>query len=570
MKFKDLKDFPYTSSFASIPLKPIVTQEADKYLATASLDQIRKFVPDIPDGNYYLLPIAFNACVVNRVNKNDDVISTETALATYKNFLFKQINIEHNRKNVVGVILNAGFTEFGTDKTLSEEDIKGTTKPFNITLGGVVWRIVNDDLADFIEESNDPTSPHYLEVSASWEVGFTDYKLAVLENGKKNLEDALIISDAEEIDKFKQLLKAYQGNGRVDENKRVYRVPTENFIPLGIGLTEKPAAEVEGVAVPLSVEEEASAGVPPQFQKKEKDSEEQDPEKKKEGDEEETDEKKKKGGKNPFPPKKKDSKEDKSKKSEEDEEENKKKKDGGEDVTVTVTVDASENHNKNQKNISHASESHVNEGVTMTIKTLEDLAKITDDGLKQANAASIAEVVQQHLTLKAEEYAKEKSRWENELNTAKTASQAATASLEDFKKKFDEVQAKVAALEAEKVEKEKVEKFNARMSEIVAAYNLDDEARAAVVEDIKAIASDEDFDKYKKKASILFKGFAKTEVKKEEKKQEEAAASVVDDAIEKGKKEGGLPNSSTSSQTKTLAELAKQAFAKENYTVNYR
>lgn len=572
MKFKDLKDFPYSSEFASIKLKPIVTQEADKYLATASLDQIRKFIPDVSENNYDLLPVAFNACVINRVNKNDDVISTDTALASYKNFIYKQINLEHNRKNVVGVILSAGFTEFGSDKALTEEEVKGMTKPFNITLGGVVWRIVNSDLAGFIEESNDPSSPYYLQVSASWEVGFTDYKLAVLENGQKNLEDALIISDAEEIDKFKTLLKAYQGTGRIDENKRVYRVPTDNFIPLGIGLTEKPAAEVKGVAVPLN--EEIEAAIPPQFQKKD--------DKKKEGDEEEEEDTDKKDGKKTdkekdkksdknkgFPPKKKESKEEEDEETEEDEEDKKNSKD--DDVTVNVTVQANENHNNNQKIISQAEKSHVNEErtQTMTIKTLKDLTSITDESLKQCSAATIAEVVQQHLTEKAEEYAKEKARWEDELKNATSVSKTASASLEEFKKKFDEVEAKVVALEAEKAAKEQVEKFNARMSEIVAAYNLDDEARGAVVEDVKAITSDEDFEKYKKKAAILLKGFAKTEAKKEEKKQEEAAASVVDDAIDKAEKDkGGLPNGT--SHKKSIAELAAQAFNKDSYTIKHR
>jgi hypothetical protein len=570
MKFKELKDFPYTSSFASIQLKPIVTEEADKYLALASLEQVKSFIPTIKEGNCDLLPVAFNACVVNRVNKNDDVISTETALASYKNFLYKQINLEHNRKNVVGVILSAGFSEFGTDKPLTEEDVKGSTKPFNITLGGVVWRIVNDNLADFIEESNDPTSPYYLQISASWEVGFTDYKLAVIENGKKNLEDALIISDATEISKFKNLLKAYQGTGRVDESKRIYRVPTNDFIPLGVGLTEKPAAEVQGIATNTETTEEAEAAIPPQFLKKKdgekpkgKDEEEEDTnEEKPEGEEETEEEKKKKAGKNKnFPPKKKDSKD-----GEEIPEDKKKKGNDNEDVTVNVTVQASDNNN--QKNISQAIESNVNEGRTVMIKTLKD---ITDESLKQCTAATIAEVVQNHLTEKAQEWAKEKTSFEDQLKQAKADTQKTTEDFSALKKQFDEVQAKINTLETEKVEREKVEKFNSRMSEIVAAYVLDDEARAAVVEEVKAVASDEDFEKYKKRAAVLLKGFAKKTDENKGNKGEEAAASVVETAINNGtQNNAALPNSTTGSQKKTLAELAQQAFAKDNFTVNYR
>ena len=78
--------------------------------------ELEKFLPDVDlNKNYDLLPIAFNAFVVNRVNKNGDVIDGETAIAMYKDFINKPINIEHNRKNVIGTILTAGFSEFGTE-----------------------------------------------------------------------------------------------------------------------------------------------------------------------------------------------------------------------------------------------------------------------------------------------------------------------------------------------------------------------------------------------------------------------------------------------------------------------
>jgi len=166
----------------SANIRPLVPEEKDKYLALASLADIGDFIPDIDTSeNVDLLPIAFNACVVNRVNKNGDVINTETAEKIYENFINKPINIEHNRDKVVGVILTAGFSEFGTDNIMATEQIKGITSPFNITLGGVFWKVVNNDLADLIEEASDPTSDNYMSVSASWELGFTDFNIILLE-----------------------------------------------------------------------------------------------------------------------------------------------------------------------------------------------------------------------------------------------------------------------------------------------------------------------------------------------------------------------------------------------------
>jgi hypothetical protein len=64
-----MEKFKYTTSFSST-VKPLVSEDRDKYLASASLEEIGNFIPDIDtDKNIDLLPIAFNACVVNRANK---------------------------------------------------------------------------------------------------------------------------------------------------------------------------------------------------------------------------------------------------------------------------------------------------------------------------------------------------------------------------------------------------------------------------------------------------------------------------------------------------------------------
>ena len=73
-----MKDHKYTTIFSST-IKPLVPEEKDKYLAMASMLDIGDFIPDIDiEANVDLLPVAFNAFVANRVNKNGDVIDTKT------------------------------------------------------------------------------------------------------------------------------------------------------------------------------------------------------------------------------------------------------------------------------------------------------------------------------------------------------------------------------------------------------------------------------------------------------------------------------------------------------------
>ena len=251
-----MKDFKHKTIFSS-QIKPLVSEDKDKYLALASLVDVGSFLPDIDtDTNVDLLPVAFNAFVVNRVNKNDDVIDSSVALDIFKSFINKPINVEHNRDRVIGTILTAGFSEFGTDRPLSEEEVSEMKGPFNVTLGGVIWRVVNSGLTDMIEEASDPTSPNYMGISASWELGFSDYELVILKENEKNIENSTIISEDTEVKAMEENLRAFGGTGELEDGSKIYRKVVNDVVPLGIGLTENPAADVKGVAVKAKEEEE--------------------------------------------------------------------------------------------------------------------------------------------------------------------------------------------------------------------------------------------------------------------------------------------------------------------------
>jgi hypothetical protein len=244
----------YTTIFSS-NVKPVVSEERDKYLALASAIEVAQFVPDIDtDKQVDLLPIAFNAFVANRVNRNGDVVDTETALAFYKDFKNKPINVEHNRDRVIGTILTAGFSEFGTDKALTEEEVVDLEGPFNVTLGGVIWKVVNERLASLIEDSADPSSEDYMKISASWELGFADFNLVLLEGNDKNIEDGTIIDSEIEIKALEGNLKAMGGEGKTKDGKFIYRKVVGTVVPLGIGLTETPAADVKGISTDSTAE----------------------------------------------------------------------------------------------------------------------------------------------------------------------------------------------------------------------------------------------------------------------------------------------------------------------------
>jgi|TARA_R110000764_G_scaffold95992_3_gene179985 hypothetical protein len=252
-----MKKFEFTTNFSSV-VKPLVSAEKDEYLALASMVKLEDFLPKIDiEKNIDLLPIAFNACVANRVNKNGDVIDTQAATELCQSFINKQVNLEHNREKVVGVILKAGFSAFGSDEPLSEDQVKELDGPFNITLGGVVWRVVNSELADLIEEASDPTSMNYEKISASWELGFNEYNLLLMSQGERDISYAEKITEPDQIKEHSVKLKALGGDGKMN-GKYVYRQVVGRIVPLGIGLTENPAADVKGIATKKTLVEKSN------------------------------------------------------------------------------------------------------------------------------------------------------------------------------------------------------------------------------------------------------------------------------------------------------------------------
>lgn len=556
-----MKKYLYESSFAELTIKPMVSAEKDKCLALASLKEVQNFLPNVDAvANVDLLPVAFNACVVNRVNKNKDVIDTDTALAMYKQFIHKPINVEHNRQKVVGMILTAGFSEFGSDIPLSEEQVKGMTGPFNVTLGGVLWRVVSPELAEHVEDSSDPTSDKYLSVSASWELGFSEYKIALMEGNAKNLSEAKkIITDAKEIESVKDKLTSLGGAGKI-EDLFAYRMPAYDVLPLGIGFTEKPAAEVKGIAIPSK--EEVGTVNPPAFGDK--------------------------------PVHTETPKEVKIVKAPESKE-------------VGIIIPTAFSKASNQNKISQSEESDVKiKRTTFTMK-LNSIKDLTDENLKECSASVVSEFIASEIKKGSDEWETKNKALSNQLAEAKSNDEKLKAEQTQLTEQLKQMQATVQSLATDKAEREKVEQFNARMASLAEEYDLDDEARSVIVDEIKALASDEAFTKWQTKAKVLLKGYAKSakkakaddmddsdaskkkakaddmddsdaskkkaDDKKDEKKDDkkakasEATASVVADAIDNGDKSKNTVVNTATANEPSLKEKYKEAFARENFVI---
>lgn len=256
----------YETTFASVVLSPVDEDVAGQFVATASIDSLKKLLPaGTPTDD--LLPIAGNVAVINRPNKKGDIMLTETALAVYKQFKNKFLNLEHDRKQIVGHVTDASLSKFdmnyatgGGSEHLDPSALKADDfTPFNIAIAGYVYRTANPSVVKTIMESNNPFSADYLSTCMSWEIGFDDYYIML---DDPDPTKATFIKDETKAN-YLPYVVAKGGSGRTPDGRLVFRVlhsPNEDGItPLGAGLTFAPASEVAGIVTPT---EETDASSP--------------------------------------------------------------------------------------------------------------------------------------------------------------------------------------------------------------------------------------------------------------------------------------------------------------------
>jgi hypothetical protein len=479
--------FPFETSFACGPVKTFVPETDQIDFVKASIDSLKPFVDSSIDlqKNYDMLGVAFNAFVVNVANKNGQVISTDVALSCVENFKFKPMNIEHKRANVVGLITSYGFSEYGSDKPLQLKDVARTSKPFNVVLSGFVWRVVNEEFADNLEESSDPNSSNYLNISASWEMGFREFNVA---RGSKLLSEAEIISSKSEVDEIKSKLIHFGGTGTDEGGKPLFINLIGEVLPLGIGFTENPAADVRGVQIASTEEDE------------EKDEQNEADSKVCNTNSESC---------NSPEPIKIDLNIDSQSSQSVDLNVLTKKESCGEDI-------AGSNLNK---------KINIKENNTMLIRSINDL---NDDSLKQLCATDIRALFEQEIKNASEEYSKQQTEKEQVVAELESAKQGLEAKVAELLFNFEQAQSEMSELKLQIEAREKAELFQNRMSSIDEDFNLNDEEREVIGEQIKDM-DEEAFEKWFK----AFNVFAKKSSKATQIEEKVGAAETSESKIEK-------------------------------------
>jgi hypothetical protein len=522
--------YKYTTKFEASVYSCVIGDET--FISKASLENLKPLIPQDIDfsENIDLLGVAFNAAVVNKFNKNDDGMDSETAARVVKNFIHKPTNIEHEKSKIVGHIVSAGFSEYGNDnKMLSVEDIKDRLDPFNISLGAVVYKYANKDFAKLIERSVDPNDSLYQHISTSWEVGFSDYVIAV---GGNDLKDAEIIKNPKHFEEMRAKLRAYGGSGKLDDGSKVYRLLRGDIYPLGIGFTTTPAADVKGLY--SSQDESSNVEI-----------------------------KDKRDKKTYFQIKKP-------------------------ELTEKVESKISQYKNINVKN-----KKETIMDIEQVLSELKDL--LIEKKFSEEAVANMTSTFADAIKQKDTEYRESLTKADEEKEALAKEREELKASMEEIRKQLADASEKLTEFEASKKADEALARFNARMESVDQSYDLDDEDRQLLAQELKELGETEEaFASFQNKLSIMWKHKNKEakaaieksiqdkideEVSKKLAKMQESKASVepesqeevIKEAIENSEvSEAGISSSNeeSSRQPASLRDKFAAAFNRDNIIIS--
>ena len=149
---------------------------------------------------------------------------------------------------------------------------------------------------------------------------------------------------------------------------------------------------------------------------------------------------------------------------------------------------------------------------------ISKIEEITDALLKEVSASSITDFIAEEIKKVNEQFVAEKTEKENALKAANEKLAAVTTEHDGIKKQVEELNQKLASLEAEKLAKAQEEAFNMRMALLDEEYDLSDEDRKVLASDIKDL-NEEAFSAYQKKMAVLMKEKIRNQKKKKPRKK---------------------------------------------------
>lgn len=538
-----MKEYRYKTTFAA-KILPIDSEKGQKIVSFASKNSnLSKLLPkdvNLTDNIGFQL-FESEAFLVNVLNLNSDGVATAEGIKLKESAPLGFIDLEHERKNLIGVIVDSNYTDIKTGNQLSEADIKDTDNPFAVSITGIIWRAPNPDLADAIANINSKDSELKDEIYCSWEVMFDSFDLLIIDKNKFNFSEGKLISDQGEVEKLSKKLQCYGGSGMTDDGKKIGRVPIGDTVCLGVGLVNHPAGQLS----PIVVEDtkESTANIDVSIDIKDINNLDKIIEKK--------------------------------------------------ILEVLNNQRDLTNLQNNENKISQAQKVVVNDisnknNLKMNIK---NLAEVTDENIKDLKksdlevifASSTKDLLDSKIKEINDSYLGKLSEKDKAIEAAQKSSTDLSVKIQEISDKLSKASDNLDKMANENAQREQVEAFSARMESIENDFDLDDKQKEIVANKVKTLATDADFTNYLAEIEVLLaakkkskkmppadnKDDTKNDKTDDTKTQAKASVNdttVIDDALKNGEKDKVvIPN--TSVGTETIAQRAAKAFGVDGWTV---
>jgi len=439
---------------------------------TASLDKLKDIFPkwvDV-DSTPDILFLASNLVVCDVMNGNHVCLPLSVAKEVYKGFINKLVDIEHDRKRIVGFIINSAFTKVDTDEIIEEKDLDSYDGLVQISYAAAIWRLAAPKLSAFLLKASNPESKEYNQVSSSFELAVSDWDIAV---GSPHVKNARIIKRGDkDFDLYAAYLPNNKGSGKTKQGDFVYRVIKGEVLPTGAGLVANPASQVEGIYTLVGEED---------IVEKEEGKEKADisvvetP-----------------------------------------------KVESTEVTTANITLPTNEISQQNIENTKIEGKLSVNSNTThsMKITKVEDI--VASLFKEETTASAVTAFIAAEIAKSSEQYVKDLQAQKDLSKKLEEAKASAETKAQELQTKVTELANRLNEIEAQKAAQQAEADFNQRMNAFEEEYDLDEEDRKSLTVDIKACKTKEEFETFVAKIKPLMKEKSKTFKKEKASKLEEA------------------------------------------------
>lgn len=524
-------EYKHKATFlADFRVNPKITKPAN--IALGAVGDLAKQFPEhiLGKGTDDLMLLSSNLFVANLANLNGAAVGSKVALSLAKTMPYKFLDVNHDRKKIVGSIVSAFYSSYsdkyldgeGSDP-LTEEEVTDLSTPWNVGYTAVFYKLIYSGLTKLIEDCSNPDNlDKFNTLSSSWEVAYNQYILGI---GSPRLDQCEKITDPNQIAELEPYLLINKGPGKY-KGAPIFSIITDmDALVMGAGIVEAPAAAVSGLLAKTTedlVFKGDEGKITPEIATEEKN----------------------------IPT------------------ETNLSVIKNEPKSPEIAANVIEIDNKNavgeEKNQYLAKNTVIITRQPMKITSLKDL---TDETLKTVTANSIADFLASEISRESDKFVKEKNTQAEALKEAETKYSTLKASYDSLEKNLTEVKANLEKVQAAQKEAEATELFNSRMAKFDGTYELDADLRKVIASRIQNLDA-EAFAGVEKDFAVLLKD-KNREVLAKSKKNEIVASTqeVIDGVVANATKTQDPAPANTSTPNETLIDKARKAFSLANVTI---